>query len=284
MPYPGPVNATVPAWREKLKSGKTVALGCAINTSSPLAAELVASLDYDFVLIDQQHSAIDPEKLRNLLQAVHCARCHALVRVGGADDRIGIQQALDLGADGILVPCSKTADDIRKAVSCAKYPVRGPGSVGGTRSVFLNLRPQLPGGFAGLIDYVVNTGNERAFVAAQIETNEALENIEEICKVEGLDCAFIGPGDLATDMGLVKEFGMPACWGSDKFKEAEKKIAETCLKNGVIPGYWSGSVEEKGKLGFRFFVTNSDILAMSTSLEANLKELREAQKGLGLDN
>ena len=87
-------------------------------------------------------AAVDTEKLRCMIQAVHAGGSKAFVRVGGHMDRLGIQQSLDLGADGILVPCVNTAEDVALAVSCAKYPVDGPGSDGGTRSVYLNLRPQ----------------------------------------------------------------------------------------------------------------------------------------------
>ena len=99
---------TNPAWKQEMHDGK-MKIGCAINTSSPLVTEMCASLGYDFLLIDQQHSAIDPEKLRTLIMAAHAAGAKTLVRVGGAYDRIGIQQALDLGSDGILIPCSNTA-------------------------------------------------------------------------------------------------------------------------------------------------------------------------------
>lgn len=282
--FSGPMSATVPEWREKLKTGKAMALGCALNSSSTLCAELAAAQGYDFCLVDAQHSAVDPEKLRCMLQAVHAGGAKAMVRVGGADDRIGIQQSFDLGADAILVPCSRTADDIRKAISCAKYPVAGPGSEGGSRSVYVNLRPQLPGGFGALFDYVQTTGNQRTFVACQIETKDALENIEEICAVPGLDCAFIGPGDLAVDMGLATKYGMPGCWASEEFKAAEKKIAEACAKNNVIAGYWNSSLEEKSKLGFRLFVVGGDVASMQAALAENIKTMRDTQTELGFGN
>merc|ERR1719198_224269 len=147
-----------------------MALGCAVNTSSTLVTELCAATGYDFVLIDAQHSAIDPEKLRCMLQACHAGGSKAFVRVGGCYDRVGIQQCFDLGADGILVPCAKTVEDVKHAVSCAKYPTAGPGSESGTRSVYVNLRPQLPGGFPALFEYVSGgRGNSETMLAFQIE-------------------------------------------------------------------------------------------------------------------
>ena len=114
--------------------GKATYLGCALNTSSTLVAEMVASIGFDFVLVDAQHSAIDVENLRTILQAVKAGGSRSIVRVGGHMDRIGIQQALDLGATGILIPCAREVADIEYAVSCAKYPTKGPGSAAGSRT------------------------------------------------------------------------------------------------------------------------------------------------------
>lgn len=92
-----------------------------------------------------------------------------------------------MGADGILVPCVNTAEDVKLAVSCAKYPVNGPGSAGGTRSIYFNLRPQFPGGFGGLFEYCTERANKETIVMVQIETADALANVEDICRVPGLD-------------------------------------------------------------------------------------------------
>ncbi|KAH8074028.1 HpcH/HpaI aldolase/citrate lyase [Aureococcus anophagefferens] len=179
-PFVAP-QSTNAAWVQSMKEGKAM-MGCAVNSSSSLAC--------------------------------HAGGAKAFVRVGGHNDRVGIQQACDLGADG-----ARAARAPRRptpsSVSCCKYPMSGRGSVGGTRSVFVNLRPQLPGGFGKLFDYVHN-GNPTVVVAVQIETKDALENVEEICSVDGLDIAFIGPGDLAVDMGLGRECGVPACWGDPR--------------------------------------------------------------------
>jgi len=262
------------AWMAELKKGERMALGCAINSSSTLVAELVAATGYDFCLVDGQHSAVDTEKVRCMFQAIHAGGGKAWIRVGGCYDRIGIQQAFDLGADGILVPCAQTAADVKHAVSCAKYPVKGPGSEGGTRSVYVNLRPQLPGGFPALFEYVQERGNAETMLAFQIETAGALKEVEDICAVPGVDVAFIGPGDLATDMGLVSKYGMPDCWGSDEFKAAEKRVAEACKANGVVAGYWNSDLKAKGEIGFRFFVVQGDVAAMQAALLQTLTDKR----------
>jgi len=280
-----PSNRTNPEWKKKLKDGRLM-MGCASNTSSTLCAELVASQGFDFVLIDHQHSAIDPEKLRCMIQAVHAGGSKAFVRVGGHMDRLGIQQSFDLGADGILVPCVNTAEDVKLAVSCAKYPVHGPGSDGGTRSAYLNLRPQFPGGVMPLLKYCNEQGNAETIVMVQIETNDALENVEAICAVPGLDCAFIGPGDLALSMGLVREKGMPACWSDPRFAAAKERVAAACKASGVTAGIWNGTSNDGLRAavaqGFGLMVIDADILAMSSNLAKGLEEKDAIRKELGV--
>ena len=272
---------TNPAWKQEMLDGK-MKIGCAINTSSPLVTEMCASIGYDFVLIDQQHSAIDPEKLRTLITAAHAGGSKTMVRVGGAYDRIGIQQALDLGSDAILIPCSRTAEDVKHAVSCAKYPTHGPGSKGGSRSVYVNIRPQLPGGFGSLFEYVEKRGNEETIVAAQIETKDALENIDEICAIDGLDMAFVGPGDLCTDMGLTAKHGLKKSFGTPEYKNACKVVVEKCKKYGKIPGFWNSDVTGKAEMGYRFLVVDGDIHSMQDALTKSLKEKRELMEKAGV--
>ena len=255
-------------------------MGCAVNTSSTLVAEMVASQGYDFVMVDAQHSAIDAENLRSIMQAVKAGGSRSIVRVGGHMDRTGMQQALDLGAAGVLIPCGREVADIQYAVSCCKYPTRGPGSAAGTRSIYVNLRSQFPGGFGNLFSSVLRHANEETLVACQIETREALENVEAIAAIDGLDMLFIGPGDLAADLGLMREHGAPACWQTEAFAAAQRRVAKACLDAGKVAGYWNSDVAKLGALGFRFFVVDGDITAMQAALSKSLREKREIVAGL----
>ena len=122
------------------------------------------------------------------------------MRVGGYDDRPGIQQALDMGADGVLVPYINTAEEARQAVSCAKYPTAG------TRSVYF---PQRSMNKAGLLGYAGNFNNN-GIVALQVETASCIENIAEIAAVPGVDILFLGQNDLCMSMGLYEKYEFPA--------------------------------------------------------------------------
>ena len=170
--------------------------------------------------------------------------------------------------------------DIEYAVSCAKYPTHGPGSAKGTRSIYVNLRNQFPGGMGNLFKSVLNDANEETLIACQIETKDALENVEEIAKIDGLDMCFIGPGDLAADMGLMREHGAPDCWATEEFASAEKRVAKACKDAGKVAGYWNSDIKRLSELGFSFFVVDGDIHTMQAALSKSLKEKREIVEGL----
>merc|ERR1711988_1978236 len=175
-----------------------------------------------------------------MFQSTQAGGAKAWIRVGGPTDRFGIQQAFDCGADGILVPYVNTADDVRAAISVAKYP--GKEGKEGTRSLYLNIRSQYPGGIENFFKYY-NTDNQTTIVACQIETADAVKNLDEILQVPGLDIAFIGPGDLCSSMGLLdKHAENPmGAFADPEFQAAVGAVANGCAKYGVVPGFWASS-------------------------------------------
>jgi 4-hydroxy-2-oxoheptanedioate aldolase len=120
-------------FKQQLRAGSPK-MGLFLNSHSPTVAEQLAHSGYDWLLVDTQHGPMGYEKLSAMLCAIASGGAKSMVRVGGYDDRAGIQQALDLGADGILVPYINTAAEARQAVSCALYPTAG------TRSVYFPQR------------------------------------------------------------------------------------------------------------------------------------------------
>src|SRR6266403_1961865 len=103
-------------FKKQLRSG-VAKMGLFLNAHSPTAAEQLAYSGYDWLLVDTQHGPMGYEKLSGMLSAISNGGAKSMVRVGGYDDRPGIQQALDLGADGVLVPYINTAEEARQAVS-----------------------------------------------------------------------------------------------------------------------------------------------------------------------
>eukprot|EP01050_Picozoa_sp_SAG11_P016470 SAG11_NODE_2252_length_3631_cov_2.469706_3_plen_278_part_00 len=166
--------------------------GVFLNSASTTIAEQFAHAGYDWLLIDCQHGPMDARTLSAMLCAIASGGANSMVRVAGYDDRNGIQQALDLGADGILVPYINTADEAKAAVSCCLYPTAG------TRSVYF---PQRSMNKAGLLGYAA-VQNDNVIIALQVETADCIKNMEEICDVPRVDMLFLGQNDLCMSMGL----------------------------------------------------------------------------------
>src|SRR5580658_7188473 len=156
-------------FKKQLRAGEPK-LGLFLNSHSATIAEQLAHSGYDWLLVDTQHGPMDHQNLSSMLCGISNGGAKSLVRVGGFDDRPGIQQALDLGADGVLVPYINTVEEARQAVSCTKYPTVG------TRSVYF---PQRSMNKAGLLGYAGNWNNE-GIIALQVETASCIENIAEI--------------------------------------------------------------------------------------------------------
>src|ERR1700694_4192884 len=178
-------------FKKQLRAG-TPKMGLFLNAHSPTLAEQLAHSGYDWLLVDTQHGPMGYEKLSAMLSGIANGGAKSMVRVGGYSDRPGIQQALDLGADGVLVPYINTAEEARQAVSCTKYPMAG------TRSVYF---PQRSMNKAGLLGYA-GSANDNIIVALQVETASCIENMTEIAAVPGVGLLFPGPNDLCMCMGL----------------------------------------------------------------------------------
>src|SRR5712672_3575280 len=159
-------------FKKQLRAGHPK-MGLFLNSHSPTVAEQLAHSGYDWLLIDTQHGPMDHEKLSAMICAIANGGAKSMVRVAGYQDRAGIQQALDMGADGILVPYINTAEEARQAISCARYPTAG------TRSVYF---PQRSMNKEGLLGYA-GAANSNIIIALQVETASCIENMAEIAAV-----------------------------------------------------------------------------------------------------
>jgi 4-hydroxy-2-oxoheptanedioate aldolase len=261
---------------QEMRDGKCK-LGCNLNAGSPLVAELAARQGFDWCQVDMQHSPYTYEKMAHMFQGIQVGGAKAFVRVAGPGDRHGIQQAFDTGADGILVPYVNTAQEVRDAISVAKYP--GKRGKEGSRSLYLNIRAQYPGGYGNLFKHALSD-NKQTMVAVQIETADAIKNLDAILQVPGLDIAFIGPGDLCSSMGLIDEFASNpmAAFTDPRFQGAVGAVAAGCAKYGVIPGFWSNAAQgfTMAQAGFRFIAVTTDIECVDTGLNAELADVKKA--------
>ncbi len=141
-------------FKKQLRDGRPK-FGLFLNSHSPTVAEQLAHSGYDWLLVDTQHGPMGYESLSAMLAGIAMGGAKSLVRVGGYADRPGIQQALDMGSDGVLVPYINTAEEARQAVSCCRYPTAG------TRSVYF---PQRSMNRAGLLGYA-GAANDNGIVA-----------------------------------------------------------------------------------------------------------------------
>ena len=260
-------------FKKELRNGNPK-MGLFLNSHSPTVAEQLAHSGYDWLLVDTQHGPMGYEKLSAMLAAVAGGGAKSLVRVGGYDDRPGIQQALDLGADGVLVPYINTAQEARQAVSCTKYPTQG------TRSVYF---PQRSMNKAGLLGYAGNF-NQDGIIALQVETASCIENIVEIASVPGVDILFLGQNDLCMSMGLFEKYKFPDMYTSPELGAATQKLVDNARKNNVILGvflFGTARVGEFLEKGFAFISVGNDLHHVLTQTGAHVNDLEGIAKAKG---
>ena len=167
------------------------ALGPFIGLQSPHVAELMGYAGFDFVVIESEHNAIESAEIEHILMALGNTEATPIVRIPSSE-KVYIQKALDIGAMGIVVPAVKTPEEAMKIVSATRFPPVGDRSWGPLRAskyTFDN-------------DDYLQSANDNILVILIIETAEALDNLEDIASVPGVDVLFIGPWDMCLALGL----------------------------------------------------------------------------------
>ena len=244
----------------------TPKLGLFINSHSPTVVEQLAHSGYDWLLVDAQHGPMGYETLSTMIGGIAAGGAKSLVRVTGYADRAGIQQSLDVGADGVLVPYINTAEEARQAVSCTRYPTAG------TRSVYF---PQKCMNQEGLLGYA-GAANDNVITALQVETACCIENIEEIAAVPGVDLLFLGQNDLCMSMGLYEKYQFPDMYTSPELKEATAALQAAAKKNNVILGlflFGTDRVAEFREQGFSLISIGNDLHHILTQAGAHVGAL-----------
>ena len=258
-------SVTGAEFKTQLRGGATK-FGLFVNSHSPTVAEQLAHSGYDWLLVDTQHGPMGYEKLSAMLAAIANGGGTSLVRVGGYADRSGIQQSLDMGADGVLVPYINTADEARAAISCCRYPTAG------TRSVYFPQRSMNKGGLLGY----AGSANDNVIVALQVETADCIKNIDEIAAVPGVDMLFLGQNDLCMSMGLYEKYQFPDMYTSPELGDATSKLIAAAAKHNVILGiflFGTSRVAEFIGKGFRFISVGNDLHHILTQAGAYVKDV-----------
>jgi len=218
----------------KRKLGREQQIGLFSTLASPLLAELLARCGFDWILVDTEHSPNELPDVIAHLRAIDALGVSSIVRPAWSD-MVLVKRVLDAGAQTLLFPYVQSADEAKRAVSYTRYPPHGVRGVSGSSRA---------AGFGLVPDYLANAQSELA-VIVQIESAEALGELEAIAAVDGVDAVFIGPADLAASLGhlgntqhpevqaaineafrRLKRIGKPSGYLTTNEAEAERRIAD----------------------------------------------------------
>ncbi len=232
--------------KEKLNRGEAV-IGTFVSIGHPDVAEWLSRLGFDWLLLDNEHSPTGLETLQTMMQGMNGSPCVPLVRPQWNDPVI-IKRVLDAGAYGVLIPWVNSKEQAEQAVSACKYPPQGLRGFGPRR--------------AGMFDPdYFTTANDEVLVTVQIETEEALKNLDDIMAVPGIGACYIGPYDLSVSLG----FGVPPKWNEPRYVAAIDRVLEVAARHGKPAGMFANmeNIEWALEKGFRFnSVDNDDIFLL----------------------
>jgi len=241
--------------KDKLKAGDQT-VGVWMGIPSPDVTLALAQMEFDWFVYDNEHSALNEQITQNLMMVTRGTDIVPLVRVAW-NDPVLVKRALDIGAYGVIIPWINTKEEAIKAVQACKYPPEGIRGVG----------PRIA--TIGDPQYLA-TANEEVLVIVQIETEEAVKNVDDIFSVKGIDAYFIGPMDLSTSLGVMGKIN------DSKVVKAINKIFAAGKKAGVSSGIYGmglDDVKKRLRQGFQFISIASDLGLLGQGATLFLKEL-----------
>lgn len=221
--------------KQRIRSGK-LTIGSWVTIDNEIVAEIMARQGFDWLALDMEHSAIDLSMAQRLVRAIELNGSSPLVRVGENDSNL-IKRVMDTGAHGVIVPMVKNANEARFAVASVRYPPQGIRGVGLSRAQ----------GYGISFEKYRQWLDQESIVIVIIEHIDAIENLEEILSVEGIDATMLGPYDLSGSMGYPGEF--------------ERKDVQACIKRYM-------QVSQKMKKTFGFHVVEPE----ASKIKAKIKE------------
>lgn len=216
--------------KKRIKNNDLLLSATILDSRSTAVIEAYNAAGYDMVLIDKEHSPLNEETITDLIRVARCLSFPVMVRVA-EDCYHEINRALDQGADGIFVPRIKSREQVERIVEMMRYKPYGIKGLAGSSCPI--------GKYIGwnTVEEQIDTVNNNTVLGIQIETAEALDNLDDILSVEGVDIALIGNDDLSMNMGIPGQVKAP------EYIEAVTHIFETCKKHGVLPGIATGDVD-----------------------------------------
>jgi len=230
--------------KEKLRRGE-VTIGAAIGTSCLDIVEMMSKMNFDWLWFDSEHSPLNSEMLQPMLQVGRGGRPTPIVRVAW-NDRVLVKKALDVGAQGLIIPWVNNRDQAEEAVRAAKYPPQGIRGFG----------PRWVMTSGGNMAEYTKTANDEVLIIVQIETREAIDNLGEIITTPGVDAYLIGPNDLAASLGHLGDIHHP------DVEKAIENIVGRGMKAKVPGGFATAPPDECKKRiaqGFQFITVGGDL-------------------------
>ena len=250
--------------KEKLKRGEP-ALGAWLSLPSVPSARIMARLGFDWLVVDMEHSAQNPVLMADMVATIADAgTCAPIVRVP-TNSVEWFKWALDAGAWGVVVPMVNSREEAQRAVEYTKYPPTGDRSIGGAFGPY-------GFGITNWHDYA-QMANDEIIVTIQIESKQALQHLDEILSVPGIDVAFVGPNDLHAQLGL-----KPSSEGAEpEFTEALEHIKAAARTYHLATGIFSNNGEaaaERVRQGFQMISVTTDISSLIAAATRNLQIAR----------
>lgn len=245
--------------KHNLAAGK-VCVGATLTMNSPTVAEILSHIGLDWIWIETEHSSLTDDNVLAMLQATNGSETSAMVRVPW-NDKTMIKRALDLGPDGIIVPLVNTKAEAEAAVRAMKYPPWGERGAGLARAQAYGL---------AMGEYM-QSANEEVMTTLMIEHVQAVENIEAILSVKGVDSVMVGALDLSGSMGMLGNTGDP------KVEAAIQKVLAACKKAKMPAGIITVAPEqanERIKQGFTHIIMGIDVLFLHGAARNALGQIK----------
>ncbi len=240
-------------------------VGTWLSSGSTATAEAMGCVGFDFLVVDMEHTPLDPPQMADILRAIAGTPAQAVVRPPW-NDMVMIKRALDAGAQTLLLPFVQNADEARRAVAYTRYPPEGVRGVAGTHR---------GSRFGAVPDYLKVAGSEMC-VIVQIETLTALAELEAIAAVSGVDSIFVGPGDLSASMGHLGDIGHPAVQEKLAYAAGEcKRLGKPC---GIVGGT-PDMVAKFLSYGYSWVAVASDMAMMMGRAQEFLGKVRGVAAG-----
>jgi 4-hydroxy-2-oxoheptanedioate aldolase len=245
---------------EKVRRGEAT-LGCFVGLGSPNVVELLGHAGLDWLIIETEHNGLDAAEVEHLLRAAATTPATPIVRVPSAE-HVYIQRALDTGAQGVMVPLVRGATDAEGIVRATRYPPDGSRSFGPLRASHYGLDNA---------EYLAHA-NDNMLVALIIETREAVENIDAIAAVPGIDVLYMGLFDLCLSMGL-NPLDLPL----PEIDAAMHRVLAAGKQHGVAVGHGAATPAGIGQLlnqGFAFIGYGPDYALLTGAARAGVEAFR----------